>query len=74
MTAPKAKDRTQVSAAAAKQCRSISLSTWRRHRSPSLGTELTCKHFVPGQRVNVQGVTQVRFDASLHCRARASRE
>ena len=23
-----------------------------------VGTELTCKHFVPGQRVNIQGVTQ----------------
>ena len=26
--------------------------------SPLLGTELTCRHFVPGQRVNIQGITQ----------------
>ena len=25
---------------------------------PLLGTELTCRHFVPGQRVNIQGITQ----------------
>lgn len=24
----------------------------------SVGTEITCQHFVPGQRVNIQGVTQ----------------
>lgn len=27
--------------------------------SPCLGTEITCRHFVPGQRVNIQGITQV---------------
>ncbi len=26
--------------------------------SSYVGTELTCQHFVPGQRVNIQGVTQ----------------
>ena len=26
--------------------------------TPLLGTELTCRHFVPGQGVNIQGITQ----------------
>ena len=29
------------------------------HHSSSLGTELTCHHFVPGQNLNIQGITQV---------------
>ena len=35
--------------------------SWPRARATGshlIGTEITCKHFVPGQRVNVQGITQ----------------
>lgn len=38
--------------------------------SPCVGTEITCRHFVPGQRVNIQGVTQVGFLPLSHAQGK----
>ena len=36
------------------------------HAHICVGTEITCRHFVPGQRVNIQGVTQVLSFSAPH--------